>query len=51
MTSSHIFYIPMMVLVGLVLGFVLGRKAAVAELEQQRRREERRAGRRAEQSD
>jgi heme exporter protein D len=45
MTSSHIFYIPMMIIVGLIIGFLLGRKAMLAEIEQQRRREERRAGR------
>ena len=50
MTGSHVFYIPMMIIVGLVIGFILGRKAMAAEIEQQRRREERRAGRRADSS-
>lgn len=46
MTSSHLFYIPLMILVGLVVGFILGRKAGIgyilAKNEQEQRRAERR---------
>ena len=31
MTSAHVFYIPLVLLVGLILGFVLGRKATLAQ--------------------
>ncbi len=46
MTSSHIFYIPLMLLAGAVLGFVLGRRALAAEQAHAKAREERRARRR-----
>lgn len=39
MTSSHIFYIPLILLAGFVLGIVVGRRSA----EVQRAEEERRA--------
>jgi hypothetical protein len=48
-TSDHFFYIPMILLVGTILGFVLGRKAGInhvlLEQEQEVRRAERRARR------
>lgn len=47
MTSNHIFYIPLILIAGAVIGFLLGRKAVLGELEQQQRREERREARRA----
>jgi len=47
MTSSHIFYIPLMILVGAVMGFVMGRRSLAAEQEHAKAREERRARRRA----
>ncbi|MGM0575469.1 MAG: hypothetical protein ACQEXJ_07035 [Myxococcota bacterium] len=46
MTTSHIFYIPLMLLVGLVLGVVLGRRSVAAAAEEEARREERRRRRR-----
>jgi hypothetical protein len=33
MTFAHLIYIPIVLLVGLVLGFIWGRKAAITELE------------------
>ncbi len=33
MSVEHVFYIPMCVILGLVLGFVWGRRAALAEIE------------------
>ena len=51
MTTDHFFYIPMILLVGTILGFVLGRKAGInhvlLEQEQEARRQERRARRNA----
>lgn len=32
MTIAHIFYIPVVALAGMVLGFIWGRKAAISEL-------------------
>ena len=37
MTSAHVFYIPSLLLLGAVLGFVLGRKLLVAEQEAARK--------------
>ena len=48
MTSSHILFIPGVLLVGLFLGFILGARAAKNQIElQQRRAEEREAARAA----
>ena len=51
MTSAHFFYIPVMILVGLVLGFILGRQAGIGfaeqELARSTRRDERRRAREA----
>ena len=46
MTSSHVFYIPMMLLAGAVIGFVMGRRSLAAEQAHAKAREERRAARR-----
>ena len=45
MTGNHIFYIPMMIMVGLVIGFVLGRRSMAAEYEYEQRRAARKAAR------
>lgn len=45
MTSAHLFYIPAMLLVGMVAGFITGRRMLQAELDDQRRRAERQAAR------
>lgn len=45
MTSAHLFYIPVMLLAGVVVGFVMGRRMMQAELDDQRRRAERQAAR------
>ena len=45
MTTSHIFYIPLVLLVGLVLGVILGRRSVEMAAEEERRREARRAAR------
>ena len=47
MTSAHFIYIPMVVMVGIVIGFVLGGRAARDAMERQRHRDEVRAARRA----
>ncbi|MFT7578645.1 MAG: hypothetical protein ACI9MR_000303 [Myxococcota bacterium] len=47
MTSSHIFYIPLIFLVGLVVGTVLGRRSAVVQIEEEARKAERKQARRA----
>lgn len=51
MTGAHALYIPMVALAGLVIGFIWGRRSAVAEIEAKARRaesrEERIAKRRA----
>lgn len=47
MTSAHVFYIPVMLLLGAVLGFVTGRRMMAAEQEEQRKRAERQAQRRS----
>ena len=58
MTSSHIIFIPGMILIGLFLGFILGTRAAKNQFDLQRRREEERevaraarAAKRAEKAD
>ncbi len=47
MTTSHIFYIPLVLLAGLVLGVLLGRRSVAMADDEEKRREERRAARRA----
>ena len=46
MTTSHIFYIPLVLIAGLVLGLILGRRSVGAAADEEARREERRAARR-----
>jgi hypothetical protein len=47
-TPSHIIYIPMVALVGMFLGFILGARAARNSYDLERRRDEERAAARAE---
>lgn len=47
MTSGHIIYIPMVLMVGLFLGFILGARAARNQFDLQRKRDEERAAARA----
>ena len=46
MTTSHVFYIPLVLLAGFVLGLLLGRRSIEAETEVDDAREARRAARR-----
>ncbi len=41
-TSAHIIYIPMVLLLGIFLGFVLGTRAARGAMELERKRDEER---------
>jgi hypothetical protein len=47
MSSSHVFFIPAMLLLGAILGYVVGRRTMTMELEQRRQAEARKAARRA----
>lgn len=47
MTSSHIIFIPAVLMVGLFLGFILGARAARNQFDLQRRRDEEREAARA----
>ena len=47
MTSSHIFFIPLVMLTGLVLGIVLGRRSAFLQVQEEARRQKREAERTA----
>lgn len=47
MTSAHIFFIPLVLLVGVVLGIALGRRSAFVQIEQEKLRLEREAKRKA----
>lgn len=42
MTSAHIFYIPVILLVGLMAGFFLGQRATEKKLEKRRKKRKRR---------
>ncbi len=46
MTSSHVFYIPLMIIVGIIIGLVLGRRSVLVQQEEERRLAERKAARR-----
>jgi hypothetical protein len=46
MTTNHIFYIPIVLLVGLILGAILGRKSVEAAADEDERLRERREARR-----
>ena len=41
MTSAHVFYIPTLLLLGVALGVLLGRKLLLAEQQAERRRADR----------
>ncbi|MEY3013254.1 MAG: hypothetical protein RIT45_1989 [Pseudomonadota bacterium] len=45
MTSSHVFFIPAMLVVGAIFGYVMGRKMLLQEQEEARRAQARRAAR------
>ena len=47
MTTAHLFYIPLVILLGTAVGYVVGRKLLLAEQEEQRRLADRRARRQA----
>jgi hypothetical protein len=44
-TTNHIFYIPLVLLVGFVLGLLLGRRSALLEAEEAARTREKKAAR------
>lgn len=46
-TAAHFIYIPMILLVGVVIGWVLGSRAAVDALAMEQKRREERARRKA----
>lgn len=46
MTTNHILYIPLVLLVGIILGVILGRRSVGAAEEEERRLEQRRQARR-----
>ena len=43
MTSYHLLYIPMILFIGAVVGFTLGKRAAAGEAEQEARKARRKA--------
>ena len=47
MTTGHIFFIPLVLLVGFVLGLMVGRKSVEAAIEEEKRLAKRRQMRRA----
>ena len=47
MTPSHVIYIPMAILLGIFLGFILGARAARNSFDLERKRDEERAAARA----
>ena len=47
MTSSHLLFIPGVLMVGMFLGFILGARAARNQFDLQRKRDEERAAARA----
>ena len=51
MTTAHIFYIPVMIAVGMLAGFFLGRRAAEMEAKDRRKRLARRRAMEAKRSD
>jgi len=38
MTSSHIFYIPLILIIGLIMGVVIGRRSAEVQREEEERK-------------
>ncbi|MCO4760689.1 MAG: hypothetical protein KC502_04250 [Myxococcales bacterium] len=51
MTTSHIFFIPAVVLAGAIFGWIYGRKMLLAEQQEQRNAEARKKARRQQQDD
>ena len=47
MTSSHIIFIPGVIMIGMFLGFILGARAARNQFDAQRKRDEEREAARA----
>ncbi|HSD90617.1 MAG TPA: hypothetical protein VLB44_24000 [Kofleriaceae bacterium] len=47
MTSSHVLFIPGMLMIGMFIGFILGTRAARNQFDAQRKRDEERAAVRA----
>ena len=43
MTTNHIFYIPLMLVIGVLIGFTLGKRAAAGEAERNERKARRKA--------
>ena len=48
MTSSHVFFIPAVLLVGAIIGYVMGRRLLLAEQAEEQAAMQRKASRRAE---
>ncbi len=51
MSSGHLFYIPLILLAGLVLGLMLGRKSVMAAMQAEAARKARREARRRQAGD
>ncbi len=47
MTSAHIFFIPLVLTVGIVIGIALGRRSAFLQIEEETKRKKREADRKA----
>lgn len=47
MTSSHVLFIPGMIMIGIFIGFILGARAARNQFDAQRKRDEEREAARA----
>jgi|GEM_PF-2163166 len=41
MTSAHIFFIPVVLIIGLIFGIVLGRRAALLQIQEEAQRQKR----------
>ena len=48
MTSGHVLYIPMMIMLGMFLGFILGARAARNQFDLEKKRDAERAAAKAE---
>lgn len=47
MTSAHIFFIPLVLTVGVIVGIALGRRSAFLQIAEENRRKKREADRKA----